>query len=87
MVDFVENSGDSIENAIKIINAPDHFTGVNSEYLYLSNKFGVKGKDWKLEIQSLIENEGKHYDKMEIILSDGSKKTIFFDISDFYGKF
>ncbi|MHA1379231.1 MAG: hypothetical protein ACTSRG_12685 [Candidatus Helarchaeota archaeon] len=87
MVDFIENSGESIETAIIIKNAPNHFEGVNSEYVYLSNKFGGKGKNWNLERQALLEIEGKYYDKMEIFLSEGTKKTIFFDISDFYGKF
>ncbi|NVM01034.1 MAG: hypothetical protein HWN67_01745 [Candidatus Helarchaeota archaeon] len=87
MIEYVENSGESMETAIIIKNAPNHFEGVNAEYIYISRKFGVKGKDWKLKQQSLLPKNEKHFDKMEIILSDGTEITIFFDISEFYGKF
>jgi hypothetical protein len=86
VVDFIENSGDSKENAVAILNSEDHMEGVKSEYIYLARKFGTRGSDWKLKRQSLINEGGKRYDKMEIILSDGTEKIIYFDITDFFGK-
>ena len=87
MIKFSKNSGESIEDAIKILNASNESEGVTAEYQYLSERYGERGTDWKLERQSLLSEKGRSYDKMEIALSDGTKKTIYFDISDFFGKF
>jgi hypothetical protein len=46
----------------------------------------MRGKDWNLKLQSLVQNEGKFYDRMDLIFSDGSEKTIYFDITKFFGK-
>ncbi|RLC39358.1 MAG: hypothetical protein DRH51_07260 [Candidatus Coatesbacteria bacterium] len=86
MVTYEDNTGDSIENAIVIKGASGSLEGVSAEYDYLSKKFGECDKDWHLEKQSLIIEEDRFYDRMDIVLTDGSKKSIFFDISDFYGK-
>ncbi|MEO0185814.1 MAG: hypothetical protein ABIL22_07175 [candidate division WOR-3 bacterium] len=87
MVEFIEKSGESIEEAIVILNATNSMEGVNAEYQYLAKKFGVQGRDWKLIRQSLMPQSGRQYDKMEIELTDRTKKTIFFDITSFFGKF
>lgn len=87
MVQFIENTGDSIENAIIITGAANEDEGVASEYIYLSDKFGEQGRDWKLEKQLLLEKDQKQYDKMDLILYEGTKEIIYFDISEFYGKF
>lgn len=85
-------SGDSIKNAIKIIGARNECAGIRAEYEYLSQKFGERDKDWKLGDQScfnvynLEEKNEKIYDKMYITLSDGTKKTIYFDITEYFGK-
>jgi predicted RNA-binding protein associated with RNAse of E/G family len=34
----------------------------------------------------LIFDKDKHYDIMAIILPDGTKKEVWFDITDFYGR-
>ena len=36
--------------------------------------------------QSVLQQQGKVYDRMDLDLKDGSKKTVFFDISEFFGK-
>lgn len=86
-ITYEENSGDSIENAIVIHGALNEKEGVYAEYEYLSKKFGERGKDWKLVQQSVTDGiKGKYYDEMEIILSDGTKRTICFDITEFFRK-
>ena len=42
--------------------------------------------DWKLTRQSVWRQQGKVYDRMELELKDGGQKTVFFDISEFFGK-
>ena len=66
--------GDSISNAIKV-------HSISEEYEYLDQHYG----NYNLREQALIEKNGKYYDRMEIELSDGNLKVVFFDISSFYG--
>lgn len=79
MTKLKEKTGNLINNAIKIESVP-------AEYEYLSKKFGEINKDWELESQTLVERDKKYCDKMDIILFSGTRKTIYFDITDFYGK-
>ncbi len=86
MVRFV-GSGQSIENAVKILGIKNHLMGVMAEYEYLGRKFGKRGRDWELEMQALIKENGRYYDKMVVRLSDGTKKTIYFDITPFFEEY
>lgn len=83
---FSDNSGGSIEDAIFIMNATGEMDGVGSEYYYLEKKFGKKGVDWDLKMQSTVGKDGHNYDKMDIQLASGEKTTVYFDISDFFGE-
>lgn len=78
--------GDTPETAIVISGAPNSRIGIDAEYYYLMKKFGRPNVDWKLKRQSVLHLKSKDYDKMEIRLKDGREKTIFFDITEFYGK-
>jgi hypothetical protein len=73
--------GSSVEKAV-IIKAPDNFIGVRVEYAWI--KKNCPG--WQLEKQSAFKAGNKIYDKMEFRAPDGRQKTIYFDITDFYGK-
>lgn len=86
MVTFSSDSGDSKEHAVKIHGAANEMDGIRAEYLYLSQKFGQKGKDWSLAIQSLVEDKdtGKVYDRMDIDLPDQTRRTIYFEITEFF---
>ncbi len=79
--------GDSLENAIVIKGAPDPRAGIAAEYRYLEEKWGRRNADWKLSRQSLLHKGGRSYDFMQIELKDGSPKEVYFDITDFFGKF
>jgi hypothetical protein len=86
-VTFSNNNGESIDDAIIIRNAKTDLEGIDAEYYYLEKRFGKRGTDWNLDQQSLVNEDGANYDAMDITLSDGSKQTIYFDITDFLGKF
>ena len=77
----IGGDGSSIEKAV-IIKAPDNVIGVRVEYAWI--KKNCPG--WQLERQSAIKVRNKIYDKMEFRTPDGWLKTIYFDITDFYGK-
>ncbi|MBI4643007.1 MAG: hypothetical protein HY790_01085 [Deltaproteobacteria bacterium] len=83
---FKGGPGDTPETAVVISGAPNSRVGINAEYYYLMKKFGQPNADWKLKRQSVLHVKGKDYDRMEIELKDGSKKDVFFDITEFFGK-
>jgi hypothetical protein len=75
-------NGLSIAEAI-VINETTESEGVDAEYVWLK----VNYPGYTLIKQSLVNAEGKPYDKMDIKTADGEKKTVYFDISHFFGKF
>ena len=75
-----------MERAVIIRGAPNEALGVQAEYRYLAREFGRPGVDWEPVGQGLVERGGRAYDEMHIKLADGSERTIFFDITQFFGK-
>jgi hypothetical protein len=86
-ITFSNNNGESIDDAIIILNAQTDLEGVDAEYYYLEKMFGKKGTDWNLDHQSLANEDGVYYDTLDITLTDGRTLTIYFNITDFFGKF
>ena len=58
-------------------------TGVDAEYLWLKKNY----PGYKLKQQSLNFHNKKPYDILSIETKEGEEKEIYFDISNFYGKF
>ena len=85
-VTFEGGPGDTIETAVIIRGAPDEALGVGAEYRYLAQQFGQPGVDWELVGQELLESARRRYDKVHVKLADGTERTIFFDITGFFGK-
>ena len=85
-ITFKGGPGDTPETAVVILGAPNSMAGIAAEYSYLKKKFGRENVDWMLTRQSVLQQKGKVYDRMDLDLKDGSKKTVFFDISEFFGK-
>ena len=86
LVSIEGGPGDSQKNA-PVIQAPDNIAGIMAEYEYLENRYGVRNVDWKLFMQSLIKGNGRSYDLLTIELKDGSRKSFYFDVTGFFGKF
>ena len=82
---FSGGNGDSFENAV-VINADDSDVGVQAEYDYIASQCGKPHQDWKPQKQGLRQHEGKPYDVLTIVLSDGQERTFYFDITSFFGK-
>lgn len=83
---YTGGDGSSIGSAI-LINVTDRWMGVPAEYDYIQSLYGVRRKDWNLIKQMLQFNNSRSYDILEIELSSGDKKTLYFDITNFYGKY
>ena len=73
--------GSSFENAI-IIKEHSESKGVDAEYIWLHENF----PGYKLIGQYLLNNNKKPFDKLDIQTADGQNKSIYFDISNFFGK-
>jgi len=83
---FKGGTGETMETAVVITGAANTKKGIDAEHYYLHKTFGPRNKAWKLERQSVLRDKGKVYDRMEIELKGGAKKSIFFDITEFFGK-
>jgi tetratricopeptide (TPR) repeat protein len=81
---FCKNSGTAAD-PIKITGARDHFEGIQMEYLYLKLHYGIPNDEWSKISQKLGNNGSALCDEITIRLKDGVQKSIFFDISEFYG--
>jgi len=76
-----EHDGSSYENAV-VIKEKTETSGVKAEYAWLSKNY----PGYTFKEQSLGSNNKKPYDIITIVTTDGEKKKIYFDISNFYGK-
>ena len=90
-VTYGGGDGTSVENAVVIENAANHFEGVDAEYIWLETQFGPQGEKWERSEQSLIDEEDRLYDvlKVEFSSSTGGYKKgdvayFYFDITEFY---
>jgi len=56
--------------------------GVDAEFEFIQRLYS----DFELDNQTFIGEKDMKYDLLTIKLSDGSKKGIYFDITNFYGR-
>ena len=73
--------GATTETAI-LVQASNEFEGVDAEYGYIQDHY----PGWQHAQQSLIQDNGKIFDRIEIVGPDGIRKTLYFDITDWFGK-
>ncbi len=74
--------GSSYEKAI-VINKKKSGEGIKAEYDWLKNNY----PGYKLKSQSLQTQGKKIYDVLTIITANGKKKEVYFDITNFFGKY
>ncbi len=83
---FAGGEGHEMEEAIIVENAQNSTEGIAAEYVYLDRKFGQPGTDWDISAKRTEQQDGRMYDIFYITISrTGESKTLFFDITDFYG--
>ena len=76
------SEGLSYSSAI-VIKEKSESTGVNAEYKWIKEHYS----NYKIMGQSLNMNDKKPYDIITIKLSDGKELPLYFDISNYFGKF
>ena len=74
--------GSSFDRAI-IIKDTDETAGVHSEYQWIRDNY----PGYSTEKQSLVAHQGISFDVLVIRNQDRTEKTVYFNISRFYGKF
>jgi len=81
-VSYTGGDGSSFEKAV-VIHGANELTGVDAEYDYLAQHYPGyhRGK------QSLSFHGKRHFDVLEFTTAGGKKRTIHFDITEFFGKF
>ena len=75
-------TGDSIESAIIIKKTPKGLSAAGAEHLFLTKRFGRRGNDWTLEQQDLRQVDGRVYDVYSVVLSGGTQRTLYFEVTD-----
>lgn len=85
-------TGENVDDPVVIVGAGCTVVGIRTEKQYLTRRFGLPaklapgGRGWKLLSQTLIDASGRPLDALEVELATGGRTTVFFDITDFFGK-
>jgi hypothetical protein len=77
----VLQDGSSMANAIPI-KAQNEKAGVAAEYHWIAEHF----PGYKRGRQQLLNGNGRYYDAIDITTTAGEHRTIYFDITDYFGK-
>ncbi len=82
-ITFEGGDGSSIETAVVIKGAKDTEEGIEAEAKWVRKVH----RNWTKGTQALLDQNGRKYDRIEYSTPEGGTKTIYFDITDFFGKF
>ena len=73
--------GSSFARAIVVKASTDH-AGVNAQHDYIAKHFGK----WRSIGVKSVQHNKRMFDIMSFTTTDGKKHTLYFDITDYYGK-
>ena len=82
---FVGGDGSSMHAAIVIKGAKGEQDGTAAEYKYLD--LLLPDVSHTVRSQALLEDAGRSFDRLDVELAGGKSMTVFFDITDYFGKF
>jgi len=82
---FTGGDGSSIKEAIVIEGVKGEIDGVPAEYQYLEMLLGPRKTGWRMIRQSLLSENGKKFDALEID-HQGKTEAYYFDITGYFGK-
>lgn len=80
---FAGGDGGSCSSAVEIRGVSDERMGVQAEHAWLGQHY----PGHTMNNQALIDCNGKKADRVGITTSDGTKRDVYFDISEFFGKY
>jgi hypothetical protein len=82
---FVGGDGSSMHAAIVIKGAKGEQDGTAAEYKYLDML--LPDVSHTVRGQALLEDAGRSFDRLDVEIAGGKSMTVFFDITDYFGKF
>ena len=74
--------GSTPETAILLPGIADEFHGVAAEHAYIAAHFPT----WHIEYQAHLTQHDRDYDLIGMVKPDRAKVTVYFDITDWFGK-
>jgi hypothetical protein len=78
--------GDSVQTAIVIKKTPKGVSAAGAEHLVLTQRYGKRGEGWTLRQQALVKHHGRVLDALHIVLSGGSERAVYFDVTDWLAR-
>jgi hypothetical protein len=78
--------GDTLQTAIVIKKTPRGLSAAGAEYMLLAKWFGERDKHWTMKRQTMVQAEGRTYDTYEVMLSDGTERRLYFDVTDWLAR-
>lgn len=77
-ISFSDHTGSSFNDAVVVKGVSNLKDGLAAEYHYISSLHGKRGDDWFLLGQTLIHEQNKLVDVIEIELKNSADRRIFF---------
>jgi len=78
--------GDTLQTAIVIKKTPRGLSAAGAETMLLAKWFGERGTSWTMKRQEMMQADGRTYDAYEVILSDGSERRLYFDVTEWLSR-
>ena len=78
--------GDTVQTAIAIRKTPRGLSAAGAELMLLGKWFGQRGKDWTTKAQTMELVDGRTYDTYVVVLTDGTERRLYFDVTDWLGR-
>jgi hypothetical protein len=82
---FAGGDGSSMKAAILILGAKGERDGTAAEYKYLD--LLMPDVSHTVRGQALLEDNGRSFDRLDVEMAGGKSMNVFFDITDYFGKF
>ena len=82
-ISYSEDKGESFHDAVIVSGVRNQREAIAAEYKYISDHHGQRGKDWFLVGQTIIHDQQKVVDVVEIQLANSvDRKLIYFDATN-----
>ena len=78
--------GDTLQTAIVIKKTPRGLSAAGAEHMLLGKWFGQRNTDWTMKRQEMVQVDGRTYDTYEVVLTDGSERRLYFDVTDWLAR-
>jgi hypothetical protein len=86
-ITYEGGNGDSLENAVVVRGARFDLAGTIAVFAWLTATYGQLNVDWRLKLQSHGRFGNREIDTLVLDIKNRGEKTVFFDVTDSFGKF